>query len=152
MSYASNETRINIELKKIKNSEERYQKIVLDLQNYAAVKDAIETIKPDLVIHLAAESHVDRSISSPKEFVYSNIIGTFNILEAVRIYLEKENEIKKSNFFFIILVQTSFWFLIRKGQFNEETAYNPNSPYSASKAASDHLVKSWGETFGIDMH
>ncbi len=152
MGYASDDTRINLELKKIKNIKERYQKITLDLKNYNEVVYAINKIKPDLVIHLAAESHVDRSINAPKEFIYSNIIGTFNLLEAVRIYLEKINEIKKQNFlFYHISTDEVFGSLSKHGRFDENTAYKPNSPYSASKASSDHLVKSWGETYGISI-
>ena len=150
MSYASDDTRINLELKRNKNFQERYEKIKVDLQNFEDVKEVINKIKPDLVIHLAAESHVDRSINAPKEFIYSNIIGTFNILESIRIFLEEADRITKLNFlFYHISTDEVFGSLPENGKFNEESPYNPNSPYSSSKASSDHIVKAWGETYNI---
>ena len=103
-------------------------------------------------MHLAAESHVDRSITGPKEFINSNIVGTFNLLEAAREHYEDLSYERKSNFRLLhISTDEVFGTLGSEGKFNENTPYDPRSPYSASKASSDHLVKSWHHTFGIPI-
>ena len=100
------------------------------------------------VFHFAAESHVDRSIDGPKEFIDTNIIGTFNLLEASRDHMKRN----KNNFKFIhVSTDEVYGDLGQNGYFNEESPYKPNSPYSASKAASDHLVRSWGKTFNLPV-
>ncbi len=98
------------------------------------------------VIHLAAESHVDRSISHPLEFVHTNIIGTINLLNAARTYWENE----ENNLFYHISTDEVYGSLGETGLFTETTAYDPNSPYSASKASSDHFVRAYGATYGLN--
>src|SRR5688572_6067002 len=112
----------------------------------AALKEIFDSYQPDGIIHLAAESHVDRSILSPLDFVYTNVIGTVNLLNAA-----KENW--KNNFggkrFYHISTDEVYGALGDTGFFTEETPYDPNSPYSASKASSDHFVRAYGETYHL---
>lgn len=118
----------------------------VDLTNAALTAKILADVNPDYVIHLAAESHVDNSISSPKAFLESNIMGTFNLLEAIR-YMGNRSVLKK-----ILHVSTDevYGNLSDSGvPFTEETPYAPSSPYSASKAASDHLVRAWHRTYGV---
>lgn len=104
--------------------------------------------KPDAIMHLAAESHVDRSIDGPAAFVETNVTGTYTLLEAARAYWNDMG--RPDNFrFHHISTDEVFGSLGAEGQFEETTPYAPNSPYSASKAASDHLVRAWGETYGL---
>ena len=105
---------------------------------------------PDAVMHLAAESHVDRSIDGPSDFIETNINGTFNLLEAARSYWAHGG--KPENFrFHHVSTDEVYGSLGATGQFTEETPYAPNSPYAASKASSDHLVRAWHETFDLPM-
>lgn len=103
---------------------------------------------PDAIMHLAAESHVDRSIDGPGAFVRTNVTGTYTLLEAARVYWETAGRPEGFRFHHISTDEV-YGSLGETGQFTEETAYAPNSPYSASKAASDHLVRAWGETYGL---
>ena len=119
-------------------------------------RDLIDVIfkkhQPDAVMHLAAESHVDRSIDSPNDFIETNVIGTFNLLEASRNYWHQKD--KPANFrFHHISTDEVYGSLELKSpeKFTEETSYDPRSPYSATKAASDHLVRAWHETYGIPV-
>ncbi len=122
----------------------------IDLRNKEILEKTVKEIEPDLIIHLAAESHVDRSIDNPLNFIESNIIGTFNLLEASRAYWGGINDIKKQLFRFIhISTDEVFGSLGLDGKFDENTKYSPRSPYSSSKASSDHLVKSWYHTYGL---
>ena len=122
----------------------------LDLRSKEVLDKVVRDIGPNLIIHLAAESHVDRSIDNPINFIESNIIGTFNLLEATRAYWEKISDIKKNLFRFIhISTDEVFGTLGLEGKFDETTKYSPRSPYSSSKAASDHLVQSWHHTYGL---
>ena len=106
--------------------------------------------KPDAVMHLAAESHVDRSIDGPGTFIQTNITGTYTLLEAARAYWQGSG--KPDGFrFHHISTDEVFGSLGPTGQFTEDTPYDPRSPYSASKAASDHLVRAWGETYGLPI-
>ena len=131
-------------------AKERYFLLPIDISNFEKTKEAVKQADPDLVIHLAAESHVDRSIDSPSEFINSNIIGTFNLLESVRFHWNQLNINRKKNFkFHHISTDEVFGSLGDKGKFNEDTPYDPRSPYSASKASSDHLVKAWHHTYGL---
>src|SRR6202008_1724427 len=98
------------------------------------------------VMHLAAESHVDRSITGPGDFITTNILGTFNLLEACRAYWNGKFEGKK---FHHVSTDEVYGSLGATGLFTETTPYAPNSPYSASKASADHLVRAWHETFGL---
>ena len=105
---------------------------------------------PDAVMHLAAESHVDRSIDAPADFIETNITGTFNMLEAARSYWQAQGRPVTFRFHHVSTDEV-FGSLSRTGMFNETTPYDPRSPYSASKASSDHLVRAWHETFGLPI-
>ena len=153
MGYASDLTSINNVLLKLSSDKEKRHKLLkVDLTNSSNTFSAVKYADPDLIMHLAAESHVDRSITGPEEFIRSNILGTFNLLEAVREHYENLTfERKKSFKFHHISTDEVFGSLGKEGKFNEESIYDPRSPYSASKASSDHLVKSWHHTFGIPV-
>jgi dTDP-glucose 4,6-dehydratase len=119
-----------------------------DIRDRAALDRIFATHNPTAVMHLAAESHVDRSIDGPANFIETNITGTFNMLEAARTHWTRQG--KPDGFrFHHISTDEVFGSLGPTGQFTEETAYDPRSPYSASKAASDHLVRAWAETYGL---
>ena len=108
----------------------------------------IANYRPDVIMHLAAESHVDKSIDSPRIFIDTNIIGTFNLLESARDYLKINNDF----LFMHISTDEVFGDLDNKqSKFDENSNYDPSSPYSASKASSDHLVRAWGRTYGINF-
>ena len=131
---------------------ENYKFFQIDLFDFSKTKNVIEEICPDLIIHFAAESHVDRSIDSPRDFLNSNIIGTFNLLEATRLFWKNLNIKKKSLFRFLhVSTDEVFGSLGDKGYFSENSLYQPSSPYSASKAASDHLVNGWYKTYGLPV-
>ena len=128
----------------------RYQLFNNDLKDNECLKIIFKESRPDIVFHLAAESHVDRSIESPRNFLESNVIGTFNILENSLIHFNNLPINKKSNFKFLhISTDEVFGSLGKSGLFDENSNYKPMSPYSATKAASDHLVDSWFHTFGL---
>jgi len=130
----------------------RYELLKVDLANEEDTKNAVKISNPDLVFHLAAESHVDNSICSPKVFLESNIIGTYNLLEALRSYWELLTEKKKNSFKFLhVSTDEVFGSLENNELFTEESLYNPRSPYSATKAASDHLVRAWNNTYHIPI-
>ncbi|PIE06999.1 MAG: dTDP-glucose 4,6-dehydratase [Rhodobacterales bacterium] len=122
----------------------------VDLRDRAALDRVFADHKPDRVMHLAAESHVDRSIDGPADFIETNITGTFNLLEAARGYWEGQGRPEGFRFHHISTDEV-FGTLGDSGKFTETTPYAPNSPYSASKAASDHLVRAWGETYGLPV-
>ncbi len=113
-----------------------------------ALDKVFNNYQPDVIIHLAAESHVDRSILSPLDFVYTNVIGTVNLLNAARKYWKNNVSIKK---FIHVSTDEVYGSLGPTGFFTEITAYAPNSPYSASKAASDHFVRAYGETYHLPV-
>ena len=122
----------------------------VDIRDADAIANVFTRHKPDAVMHLAAESHVDRSIDGPADFMQTNIIGTYTILEAARAYWQ--NTDKPSGFrFHHISTDEVYGTLGDTGMFTEDTPYAPNSPYSASKAASDHLVRAWAETYGLPV-
>ena len=128
----------------------RYTLLKIDLSNSSEVDAAIKKADPDFVFHLAAESHVDRSIEGPQAFIESNVVGTFNLLESIRIHYANLTSKRKELFRFLhISTDEVFGSLGDKGKFNELTRYDPRSPYSASKAASDLLVNAWHHTYGI---
>lgn len=114
----------------------------------AALDRILAQHKPDAIMHLAAESHVDRSIDGPAAFVETNVTGTYTLLEAARAYWNDMGRPESFRFHHISTDEV-FGSLGAEGQFEETTPYAPNSPYSASKAASDHLVRAWGETYGL---
>ena len=123
-----------------------------DIRNYNAIDNIFEKHQPDAVMHLAAESHVDRSIDAPIDFMETNVIGTFNMLEAARRYWQACG---KSETFRFHQISTDEVFGSLPNdpavQFTEEMPYDPRSPYSASKASSDHLVRAWYETYGLPI-
>ena len=121
-----------------------------DIRDRPALDRIFATHAPDAVMHLAAESHVDRSIDGPGDFVETNITGTFNLLEAARAYWTRLDKPQGFRFHHISTDEV-YGTLGETGQFTEDTPYAPNSPYSASKAASDHLVRSWHETYGLPV-
>ena len=116
----------------------------------AAVERILDVHKPDVVMHLAAESHVDRSIDGPGAFVDTNINGTFTLLAASRAYWEERNKPEGFRFHHVSTDEV-YGSLGPTGLFTEDTPYAPRSPYAASKAASDHLVRAWGETYGLPI-
>jgi dTDP-glucose 4,6-dehydratase len=123
-----------------------------DLTDAAATAAAVQQADPDLVMHLAAESHVDRSIEGPGAFIDSNVSGTFQLLQAVRAHWEQLPDERQTSFrFHHISTDEVFGSLGETGRFSETTPYDPRSPYSASKAASDHLVSAWHHTYGLPV-
>ena len=147
LSYASDLKN----LKKIENSR-NYKFIKIDISNFKKLKNIYDKYKPEYVVNCAAESHVDKSIKNSKDFIQSNIIGTYNILECIRSDIYSNNSRKKNKFKLLHHVSTDevYGDSDRSKKIpDENTAYNPSSPYSASKASSDHLISSWGRTFKI---
>lgn len=131
----------------------RYRFVRGDISDADAVKKALQAFQPDIIAHLAAESHVDRSIDGPGEFIQTNIVGTFTMLEQVLDYYRSSlNDERQTRFrFHHISTDEVFGSLGAYGHFKETTPYDPRSPYSASKAASDHLVRAWGHTYGLPI-
>ena len=135
----------NIEnLKKVENNS-LYSFINGDIQDYKKLKDCINNFSPDYIINFAAESHVDRSIDSAEDFINTNIIGTYRLLEASREYYKKNEVIK----FLHVSTDEVYGSLGKNEFFTESNPYDPSSPYSASKAASDHLVRAWYKTYSF---
>ncbi len=135
-------------LKEFSFSDRHFHKNI-DLKNFNQVYKFFCESDPDLVIHFAAKSHVDRSIDNPREFFESNLLGTFNLLEASRIFWY-ENLKRKENFRFLhVSTDEVYGSLGLHGKFSETTRYSPRSPYSATKAGSDHLVNAWHHTYGL---
>jgi len=127
-----------------------YTFIEADICDRAAMDAALEAHAPDAIMHLAAESHVDRSIDGPGAFIETNVTGTYTLLEAAREYWAGAG--RPGHFrFHHISTDEVFGSLGATGQFTEDTPYDPRSPYSASKAASDHLVRAWHETYGLPV-
>lgn len=124
----------------------------VDICDGPALAVLFQEFKPDAVMHLAAESHVDRSIDGPAEFIQTNVVGTFTLLDAATVYWRGLDSGARSAFrFHHISTDEVFGSLGDDGQFDETTAYDPRSPYSASKAASDHLVRAWHHTHGLPV-
>lgn len=130
----------------------RYHFIRADICDGVAMADLFGAAKPDIVMHLAAESHVDRSIDGPAAFIETNIVGTYALLDVARSYWSELPFGRKEGFrFHHISTDEVFGSLGRDGLFSEASPYAPNSPYSASKASSDHLVRAWHHTFGLPV-
>ncbi len=154
LTYAGN-------LENLRDVEQKpnYRFIKADITDRANIFKIFEEEKPDGVIHLAAESHVDRSISNPLEFVTTNVIGTVNLLDAarsiwqpaVRLSLVEAQELKTINCFYHVSTDEVYGTLGDEGKFTEQTSYDPHSPYSASKAASDHFVRAYHDTFKLPV-
>ncbi|MED5256099.1 MAG: dTDP-glucose 4,6-dehydratase [Candidatus Neomarinimicrobiota bacterium] len=147
LTYAGNsDNLINIE------NDPRYKFVKGDICNRDFINKIFHDYKPITIVHFAAESHVDRSIDGPKDFIDTNIIGTYNLLqESLNIYSKLNKESKSFFKFHHISTDEVFGSLGRSGYFTEDTAYDPSSPYSASKASSDHLVRAWHRTFGLPI-
>ena len=146
LTYASDQSY----LKSLKDSGRYYFKKV-DLVNRDEVHDVVNTFKPQGVFHLAAESHVDNSIQGPEPFIQSNIVGTFNILEECRLLWKDDEQAWKNNRFLHVSTDEVYGELEDEGFFTEETPYAPNSPYSASKAGSDMIVRAYYHTYGMNV-
>jgi dTDP-glucose 4,6-dehydratase len=128
----------------------RFSFVRADICDARAVFHAFELFQPDAILHLAAESHVDRSIDVPAAFVMTNVVGTFTLLDAALTYWRSLEPPRASKFRFVhISTDEVFGSLGAEGFFREETPYAPNSPYAASKASSDHLVRAWRHTYGL---
>tara|TARA_X000000950_G_scaffold289225_1_gene410999 strand:+ start:358 stop:1440 length:1083 start_codon:yes stop_codon:yes gene_type:complete len=149
----------NLESLKEVNSNKKYTFKKIDICNSKEVLEVLNQYKPEIIMHLAAESHVDRSIVGPDDFIQSNIIGTYNLLECARKYWNSLEGEKKENFrFHHISTDEVYGDLPHPDyiagdsnlqKFKESNAYAPSSPYSASKASSDHLVRAWNRTYGL---
>nr|WP_314262207.1 dTDP-glucose 4,6-dehydratase [uncultured Devosia sp.] len=123
-----------------------------DICDVRAINEAFQNFRPDRVMHLAAESHVDRSIAGAADFVHTNVIGSFTMLEAARAYWSGLDAEAKARFrFHHVSTDEVYGSLGDTGLFTEKTPYDPSSPYSASKAASDHLAKAWARTYGMPV-
>ena len=148
LTYAGN-------LASLKTIEEQanYTFVQVDICDQGKIQSLLEDYQIDIVMHLAAESHVDRSIDGPGAFIETNIVGTFKLLNAARSYFDNLDVAKQKTFrFHHVSTDEVFGDLpLDSGIFTEETPYAPSSPYSASKAASDHLVRAWGETYGLPV-
>ena len=129
-----------------------YQFIQADICDGPKLSQVITGFRPDHIMHLAAESHVDRSITGAKDFIETNVMGTFNLLEAARHYWSDLTGAAKANFRFLhVSTDEVYGSLGESGLFEETTPYDPSSPYAASKAASDHLAKAWHRTYGLPV-
>ncbi|MDA0345262.1 MAG: dTDP-glucose 4,6-dehydratase [Proteobacteria bacterium] len=148
LTYAGNKDSVSV-----CESSERYFFELVDICSKTGVQDVFRRHSPDLVMHLAAESHVDRSIDGPSEFMQTNILGTFNLLECSRKYFEELTESAQKLFRFHHVSTDEVYGDLQGSQdlFTENTSYAPSSPYSASKAASDHLVRAWWRTYGLPV-
>lgn len=148
LTYAGNPSSLN----KISNSK-RYIHEQVDICNINDLNGLFDKHSPNYVMHLAAETHVDRSIDGPFEFINTNIVGTYNLLESARRYFNSISNKKKVTFrFHHISTDEVYGDLVNtEDLFTEQTSYSPSSPYSASKAASDHLVRSWGRTYKLPV-
>ncbi len=134
------------------SNDARYAFERADIADAAKMRELLERYRPDAVMHLAAESHVDRSIDGPGEFIQTNVVGTFTLLQAALGYWRALPSNQQADFrFHHISTDEVFGSLGDDGHFVETTAYDPRSPYSASKAASDHLVRAWHHTYGLPV-
>ncbi|MBQ0728930.1 MAG: dTDP-glucose 4,6-dehydratase, partial [Thalassolituus oleivorans] len=131
----------------------RYQFVQADIRNLLELRAVVTRFQPDAIMHLAAESHVDRSIDGPADFIQTNVLGTFNLLEVVRDYVQAMPPERAATFrFHHVSTDEVFGDLgLSAVKFTEQTAYAPSSPYAASKAAADHLVRAWGRTYGLPI-
>ncbi len=148
LTYAGNlESLIDVE------NDSKYNFKQIDICDSVAIEQAFNDFQPDLIMHLAAESHVDRSIDGPAEFIHTNIVGTYTLLEAARKYWQKLEDDKKTTFRFHHISTDEVYGDLEgtTDLFTETTPYAPSSPYSASKASSDHLVRAWHRTYGLPV-
>ncbi|SNB62945.1 dTDP-glucose 4,6-dehydratase [Arboricoccus pini] len=128
----------------------RYRFWQTDISDRHALGRILEELRPEAIFHLAAESHVDRSIEGPRPFVETNVLGTYTLLETVRTHLSTLNELQQPKFRLIHISTDEVFGSIPEGEYAEETRrYDPSSPYAATKAAADHLVRAWSRTYGL---
>lgn len=147
LTYAGNENSLHSV-----QGKPNYRFLHANICDRAAMEKAVTDFKPERIMHLAAESHVDRSITGAAEFIQTNIFGTFNLLEAARGYWSMLGPTAKKQFRFLhVSTDEVYGSLSDDGLFTEETSYDPSSPYSASKASSDHLAKAWQRTYGLPV-
>ena len=153
IGYSSDFTSINECIKKNNiDTSIRYRFLKVNLSNKDETKESVRLANPDYIINLAAESHVDRSINEPYEFISSNIIGTFNLLQSALEHYRNLKEERKNIFrFHHVSTDEVYGSLNENGSFSEITKYDPRSPYSASKASSDHFVNAWNHTYGLPV-
>ena len=130
----------------------RYRFVRGDIADRAAVEALYREVRPTALLNFAAETHVDRSIDGPADFVHTNLVGTFELLEAARRHLAERSPVEREAFRFLhVSTDEVYGSLGESGAFREDTPYQPNSPYSASKAGADHLVRAYGETYGLPV-
>jgi len=131
----------------------RYKFVQGDICEASNLKTTIFSFQPTAIIHLAAESHVDRSIEGPGDFIHTNLVGTYTLLEAVRAYWSSLDKVHKARFRLLNVSTDEVFGDLGPTDpaFSESTAYNPSSPYAASKAGADHLVRAWGRTYGLPV-
>ena len=147
LTYAGNEASL-----KLVEALPNYRCLKANICDRPAMDAAIADFAPDRIMHLAAESHVDRSITGAADFIHTNIVGTFTLLDAARTYWNGLAGAAKDNFRFLhVSTDEVYGSLGADGLFEETTPYDPSSPYSASKAASDHLAKAWQRTYGLPV-
>lgn len=144
LTYAS-----NLQSLKAVSDNSRYKFVEGDICDKKLVSKLFKDFQPDVVMHLAAESHVDRSIDKPSDFIQTNVIGTLVLLECAREYWNNQN--KKNFLFHHISTDEVYGSLNKTGLFTEQSKYDPSSPYSASKASSDHLVRAWHRTYSLPV-
>ena len=143
----------NLESLALVSGSDRYQFSQTDICDRAALDRVFAEFQPDIIMHLAAESHVDRSIDGPADFIETNIVGTYQLLEAARVYWSRLSDERKTSFRFHHISTDEVYGDLEGTDdlFTETTPYAPSSPYSASKASSDHLVRAWHRTFGLPV-
>ncbi len=142
----------NLESLDAVSSNPRYTFEQVDIRDINEVERVFKQYQPDAIMHLAAESHVDRSIDGPADFILTNIVGTYNLLDVAKKYWSSLTGDRKDNFrFHHVSTDEVYGDLDTTGFFTEETSYDPSSPYSASKASSDHLVRAWHRTYGFPI-
>ncbi len=148
MTYAASEAALDTA-----GADARHRLVKADITDGVAMRRCFEEFQPDAVMHLAAESHVDRSIDGPAAFVQTNVVGTFSLLEAARQFFSGLDGERREKFRFHHISTDEVFGALEAGDkpFDEHTPYDPRSPYSASKAASDHLVRAWGHTYGLPV-
>lgn len=134
-------------------SNSRYEFVQADIADQPAMSALLKRFEPDAIMHLAAESHVDRSIDGPSDFIHTNIVGTYSLLEATRAYWQGLPADQRAAFRFHHISTDEVYGDLHgvDDLFTETTPYAPSSPYSASKAASDHLVRAWQRTYGLPV-
>jgi len=143
----------NLENLREVEDDDRYQFVQADICNGQKMAELFKNFQPDAIMHLAAESHVDRSIDGPGDFIQTNIVGTYTLLEAARDYWQQLDSKQQQSFRFHHVSTDEVYGDLEGPEdlFTEQTAYAPSSPYSASKASSDHLVRAWGRTYGLPV-